>query len=344
VWTERTRVVFLLGVPRSGTTWLQNMLGAHPDIATPTETDLFNRYIAPLHSAWSQSFRSPDEVFRRWNGLPAVLTQEDFDDVVEAFVERVYSTARALKPTATVVLDKVPGYTQYGGLIDAYVPGALFVHLIRDGRDVTASMYRAAQTFGRLWAPRTADYAGYIWQSNIRTARLLEPAGRYFEVRYEDLRSEQGASVLRDVFHFLGRETSLDEAHEIHETFSDPRTLEARSSMVWGGELVRRFGGAPPEPEGFVGEGTIGSWHRELSSYDRWLFDRHAGDLLLELGYEADRGWVRPGMWRLLGPTRFYLVRWRGLLRNTAAKIRRNLRAQPYQSRADAVPMPFSRP
>ncbi len=48
-------VVFLVGAPRSGTTWLQHLLGAHPRIATRQETDLLNE-------TWPERFSPYD----RW--------------------------------------------------------------------------------------------------------------------------------------------------------------------------------------------------------------------------------------------------------------------------------------
>ena len=50
-------LVLLVGAPRSGTTWLQTMLGAHPDVVTPQETDLFSRYLAPLDDAGAHQSR-----------------------------------------------------------------------------------------------------------------------------------------------------------------------------------------------------------------------------------------------------------------------------------------------
>ena len=68
------RLVLLVGAPRSGTTWLQSMLGAHPAAATPQETDLFSRYVTPLADAWSWQLRGGPDAWRkrRFKGLPAV--------------------------------------------------------------------------------------------------------------------------------------------------------------------------------------------------------------------------------------------------------------------------------
>ena len=47
-----TAPVFLIGSQRSGTTWLQCMLGAHPAIAAPQEPEFFTQYVAKLHNSF----------------------------------------------------------------------------------------------------------------------------------------------------------------------------------------------------------------------------------------------------------------------------------------------------
>jgi hypothetical protein len=323
------QVVLLTGAARSGTTWVQNMLGSHDQIATPQESDLISYYIAPLYKEWRKSLPDDPRAWadRRHNGLPSILTEADFDEIVGGFIDRVYRTAGSLKPSASIVLDKVPGYGHYGGLILRYLPEARVLHLIRDGRDVTMSLRRAAGGFGRLWAARTVDYAAWSWQETIAATRELEGLGRYAEVRYEDLRGPEGAASLHRCFQFLGVDLTRDEAAAIHERFSlEGNEGRPPSSMVWGGEVIKRLGGPPEEPADFFGKGSTGGWREGFSWYDRWLFDRYAGEALVDLGYEPDRSWVG------LGPARraaagigFFLAHWRQLGLSFASKVKRNL-------------------
>jgi hypothetical protein len=44
--------VFIVGAPRSGTTWLQAMIGAHPSICTTDELKLFNLFTGPWEESW----------------------------------------------------------------------------------------------------------------------------------------------------------------------------------------------------------------------------------------------------------------------------------------------------
>ncbi len=294
--------VLLFGAPRSGTTWLQNMLGSHPAVVTPNETDLFSDYIAPLDSAWRRRLPSNVAAWARYKGLPALLTQDEFQGLVVGLATAVYGRALALKPRATTILDKVPGYARYGEVIHRYLPDARFIHLIRDGRDVAASMRRAQATFGRDWAPREADRAAWFWRGDVTAARRIPRlTDHYVETRYEGLRSDNGAHELARLFAFCGVETTDAEAQSIYEQHQlSPDRVPPPSSIVYGGEATRLLGDRPSEPEGFIGAGRLGGWADTFSARDRFAFDLVAGDLLIELGYEPDHSWVGGRLNRIL--------------------------------------------
>jgi hypothetical protein len=50
--SQMRRYVFVVGSPRSGTTWLQLLLAQHPAVATHQETHLFHNYLGPLERAY----------------------------------------------------------------------------------------------------------------------------------------------------------------------------------------------------------------------------------------------------------------------------------------------------
>jgi hypothetical protein len=316
------------------------MLGSHPAIATPQESDLFSRYIAPWHREWRKSLPEDPAAWadRRHNGLPSIITEAEFDEILAGVVDRVYGAAWDLKPSASLVLDKVPGYGYFSGLLLRYLPDARILHLIRDGRDVTLSMRRASQGFGRKWAAQTVDYAAWAWRTNIESSRELLGSDCYSEVRYEDLRGPDGAVELHRAFGFLGVELTLDEAAEVLERFSlEGNEGRPPSSMVWGGEVIRRLGAEPEEPADFFGAGRTDGGGG-FSWYDRWLFDRCAGETLVELGYEPDRSWVGLGpVARVAARATFFLQRWRALVASFLTKFRRNLRPRERKLPATAV-------
>jgi len=290
-------VVFVVGAPRSGTTWVQQMLGAHPLIVTTQETDLFDGYLAHWRTTWEEQLRDDVDDWRshRFKGLPAVLTQQAFDELVRDVVARVHDEILRLKPTAQIVLEKVPGYSLEANAILRTFPGARFVHVLRDGRDAVASMLRAAGGWGAWWAPSSAENAARLWRSHVEAGRRIAAlTPHYVELRYEELRAARGADELARAFEFVGVDPAP--AHEIYDRFAieHAQGAAAPSSFVWGGEVRARIGDAPPEPEGFVGDGGVGRWRTALRPYDQLLVERAAGELLRELGYARDK-WLSRG-------------------------------------------------
>ena len=293
---ERT-TVFLIGSPRSGTTYLQNLLGAHPAIATSQETDLFSRYVASWREVWQEQL--PDDPARwqaaRHKGLPAVLNESDVDDLLAGVIERVQSATLALKPGATVLLDKVPGNAFEGDLILRYVPDARFIHLIRDGRDVVCSLLRAGRGWGRTWAGTTVLENARLWTRHVEAGRALaERTDAYLEARYEQL----DAVALQRLLAFCGVQATAAECERLLTEHALVPGRDAPSSILWGGEVAARVGSAPAEPEGFAGEGGIGAWRDQLDARGRIVVERYAGALLRELGYTDGSDWTGVGLGR----------------------------------------------
>ncbi|HVS84793.1 MAG TPA: sulfotransferase [Gaiellaceae bacterium] len=325
--------IFVFGAPRSGTTWLQRLLGAHPAIATPQELHLFSGYLAGWPRLWDEQLPASEDLWRRnrYNGLPAIMTRAEFDAFARDLVDSVHRRVLAAKPGATIVLEKDAGYQHVLPLIVRLFPEARLIHVIRDGRDVAASLLRASAGWGREWASRTASHAGWAWRSNVEAGRTgAALTGHYREVRYEDLGSPAGPQLLHGLLAFVGAECTAAEAAEIHARFALVDDEGARpESIVWGGEVRARIGERPLEPEGFYGGATPGSWRDGFDAFDRWSFALEAGALLGELGYEDDASWVQPGAWALLGRSRRSLTASVVGLRFALGAGRRALRARP---------------
>lgn len=288
-------LVFVVGAQRSGTTYLQNLLGAHPEIVTAQETDFFSRYLASWEAIWHAELQgdSQEWMSRRHKGLSAVLTREDFDALMRDSAERVLAATLSLKPGASVLVDKNPENAQHSTLIHQLFPDARFIHIIRDGRDVVGSHLRAARGWGRSWAADRAEQAARVWRENVNAGRRIEDlTANYMELHYEELVGSFGADLLSATFAFCGVETTSGESSEIHSAFAFAHGGAARSSLVWGGEVRKRLPTAPAEPKGFLGEGGVGAWRNDLAIRDRVAVDDVAGALLCELGYASSSDWI----------------------------------------------------
>ncbi len=285
--------VALVGAPRSGTTWLQTLVGSHDAVASPQETNLFSRYVAPLEERWAWEARGSlaDRQRRRFAGLGAVLTEDEFRCGVGAFVADVVQHIARLKPGASIVLEKTPSHSLHVELISRYVPGARFLHIVRDGRDVAASLVAASQSWGAAWgAPRSIGAAAHVWRDHVEGARRADGLAPYHEVRFETLRGPKGAEALRDVFAFCGVEVSEAEAGDRLGRYGIDAQRSGARGMVIGGEAARHER-AEREPEGFFRAGRTGGW-QGWTTRERVEFAAAAGRLLHDLGYADDEGWI----------------------------------------------------
>jgi LPS sulfotransferase NodH len=278
--------VFIIGSARSGTTWLQAMLSAHPSICTFGELQLYDFYTAPWVRAWKRQ-----EEVSRFNGLPTIWNEDEFYEFLREFLRRIYSRVLDTKPKASIVLDKHPGYSPHVEHINRLMPNAKFVHVIRDGRDVTVSLVAASQGWGRQWAPAIVESAASLWKSSVVEARKAQDYnGRYMEVRYEELLSD-GVQVLKSVFEFLNVPIDLEDVILIFNEHQFERMKEQKkgtNQLIW--------------PDGFFRKGQAGDWRNSLKPMERYAFHQIAGDLLCDLGYASNSWWADQAYQRLTLP------------------------------------------
>lgn len=247
-------MVFLVGAQRSGTNWLQRILGAHPDIATvPSETHVFSHGLAPLadrvhHGAASSPTTSL--VF---------MEHERFVRSLRAFCDDLFTgLLDVIAPSARLLVERTPLHVHHLELIAAVYPDAYVLHIVRDGRDVARSLV------AHEWGPDSIADGARTWASAVRDARRAAPAvPRYREVRYEELLADPVRGIT-EIYTWLGVDTAA--------AVVDVALTEAGV----------RFNHDPSDP-------TIeaGKWRRSLSTADLSAFDAVAGDLLAELGYDA---------------------------------------------------------
>jgi hypothetical protein len=196
----------------------------------------------------------------------------------------------------THLLDKHPGYSHHVGTIKSFLPKARFIHLIRDGRDVAASMMAVHKKMG--FAPAQIAEAAGKWKKFVVAARAAAQFGdEYLEIRYEDF-LEGREEIYGKVLDFCGLPYTPD---WISETLA-ANTFEKMKSS-----------GASPDQRTKLSEkryhrGKAGGWKEDFSGWQRYEFDRIAGDLLVELGYAKPGWWAETAGDRFVQPLR---RRWR---------------------------------
>ncbi len=175
----KLRKVFLVGCPRSGTTWLQIILASHPQIASVRETHLFDTYFARLYQQWHSEASAPNK-----EGLWVLLDESELDDAARAFCEVVLRKIASSKPGATVMLEKTPAHLAHHRLIRRLFPDAMFLHLLRDPRGVVASLLAAHREPWGNWVSGDATAEARRWRDLVQvglrefaSVRAGDPAG-----------------------------------------------------------------------------------------------------------------------------------------------------------------------
>ena len=272
---KENKFIFIIGAPRSGTTWLHSMIASHPQVAATKNIEIkfMNHYIGPLVSAWENHKYRIDQ--GHWvSGLPAIWDTNRFNEFIEYFSNKVYQTILTENPNATHILDKHPGYSYCVETINRIFPKSKFIHIIRDGREVVVSMLSAKKRIG--FGSDQIISASKEWKSCIEKARHAMDYGeeRYLEITYELLKTN-GISTLADVFKFC--ELAYDD-NLIHNILS-------------ANDYKKNPVASPNKRIDDIRDRKDEIWRRELTLRQRFLFDKVAGRYLHDLGYENNRNW-----------------------------------------------------
>lgn len=185
--------VFLVGFPRSGTTLLEQLLDAHPVLASFDEQPFLSRLIHRIDQGGS---RYPDMLPSLTDGARAELRHAYFADVARVLKDRKRERA----------VDKNPLNLARAPLVDALFPEARMLFALRHPCDVVLSCYQ--QNFR---APALA----ISFDTLLATAQMYDRVMRHFQdyrdrmttplhiVRYEDLVADTRGEAER-LFAFLG--------------------------------------------------------------------------------------------------------------------------------------------
>ena len=283
--------VFIIGAARSGTTWLQLMIGAHPAIATGQESQLFIKYLQPFMDSFRKELHYPETEKARKHGVSSYISEGELVGQFRRLGDFIYGKAIDGKPGAVVFMDKLTNNRFDNQLLWACYPEASFIHLIRDGRDVTSSMLAAGKSWGGSWAPDSAHVCASEWVDAIQHCRQNRPSDiRYLEVRYESLLDE-GPGQLARIFDFIGASCNDEWIAETYRRFTFDKLKSGdydRDVLQNPGEATASGTSGLAEPSGFFRKGKSGDWQESLSPKQLQEVYWAAGTLLNELGYTGE--------------------------------------------------------
>lgn len=190
--------VFLVGFPRSGTTLLENVLAAHPDVVSLQEKDCLESVAAP-YLAWGEGLdrlaaMSPHEAARQRDAYWACVR------------------SHGVEPRGRIFIDKFPLSSVQLPVIARLFPNARILFAQRDPRDVVLSCFR--RRFGinaAMYQLLTLAGAAAFYDAVMRLSEIyaeLLPLARHV-VRYESL-VEDFEATARSACEFIGIDFTVD--------------------------------------------------------------------------------------------------------------------------------------
>jgi hypothetical protein len=286
--------LFVVGCPRSGTSWVQGILSAHPAVITSQESHAYENIYDPVTArgrdsvvAWTKVLHRHDIAEReaRWVGLQWWVNRVSLKRLIEwAFSADGIGDSDAAETVIEAIFDsyfldhggdehktlleKTPGHLAYAARILRRFPEARVVEVLRDGRDVCVSMQMQALTMS--WPPTQRRDQITAWVHAVRRGRELradrEVSDRVHLVRYEALKATPEREIAR-LFAFAG----LDADPKLLAEIADRSDFRHQRS-TGDGRHTRR--------------GEVGDWQNHFTPDDETLFRELAGDVFTTAGYD----------------------------------------------------------
>lgn len=164
--------IFIVGMPRSGTTLLEQILDMHPDCHGAGELNNISNLVHSLKDGVD----------------PAAI---------ESCIKKIYNHASELAPNTRFILDKMPFNFQYASLILHLFPKSKIIWCTRNSIDNTVSIWRQ---FFRGYHPYANDLhilgKYYCWHYSIMNRCLALNPDRVFRIQYESVVNEFDTTIL----------------------------------------------------------------------------------------------------------------------------------------------------
>lgn len=279
------RQLFFVGGPaKSGTTWLQHLLHAHPELACRGEGHL-TKALVPLLKATLEQYNAKvatynGGLFKETAGFPT-FDGDDLQHVISTAVGLLLGHLALDKPSARAIGEKTPANIHDFGLLHWLAPGCVLACTVRDPRDAFTSNWRQTQRVNPSYIAREhggqmsrfALTYGRKWASVVTAGLQAKKAApdRVFLMRYEDLHT-QPIEELTPVLQRLGVAHDADTVQQCVESAS----------------FGKLSGGRQPGEESagsFFRKGVVGDWKNHLDAESVAVLVRETGPLLQHFGY-----------------------------------------------------------
>ncbi len=275
-------IFFIVGPPKSGSTWLQHLLDGHPEICCMGESHLSDKLAPFLEEAlnrYNKEIVQANLNINRRHGYPQ-FAKENLEYLVVTSIGLLLGNLVNLSMVKCIG-EKTPDHIRAMPLLARLFPSAKFIHIIRDGRDVTVSgWFHNLRVNPSSFKRRFTDFRSYVelcardWVSEIQQARSFGKTypDRYIELHYEKLHTDPDP-IIRQMLNFLDVDSSTQMVERCREAGSFKKLSQGRER-------------GQEDESSFFRKGTVGDWknHFDQSSLDAFM--QYGGALLRELGYK----------------------------------------------------------
>jgi Sulfotransferase family len=173
------RPLFILGMMRSGSTLVEQILASHPDVFAAGERPYFNEAYKAVRREISSPAHYPETI--------QLFTGEQLRQVGDRYLARLNGAARG-SPAARIT-DKMPGNFSAIGLIHLALPNARIIHTIRDPIDTCLSCFSKLFSDDQPFTYDLSELGRYYraYQNLMAHWHDVLPEGVLLDVRYEEL-------------------------------------------------------------------------------------------------------------------------------------------------------------
>jgi tetratricopeptide (TPR) repeat protein len=181
--------VFVVGMARSGTTLIEQILASHPAVFGAGELMLFEHALTAVGRMMPGAPRFPEMV----SGFRA----EHLRSLARRYLENLLPRA----PAAPRIVDKMPANFHFAGLIHLALPNATIIHAVRDPLDTCVSCFSVNFTYAQSHTFDLAELGRHYLQYRALMAHWHDvlPPGRVVDVHYEELVGDLESAARRIV-------------------------------------------------------------------------------------------------------------------------------------------------
>jgi hypothetical protein len=279
------RLFFIVGAQKSGTTWLQRSLNSVKGVHCLGEGHFIDRLVLPIA-----------ETLRNYNKLMGLVSERVYEDqgfyqpipdaeyrtvMRQWILQRMVNNTEAEPKLIKALGDKTPAHSFHIDTLQLLFPEACFIHMLRDGRDVTVSDFhhkqrilsKLEQNDPNADLNNEAPALLHKWAEFTRAILKAETDGHSIHtVRYETMLANPNAALLGCLQHIIPNH-NWDDA-------SVKSAVDANS--------FRRKSGRDPgqsSSSAFLRNGQAGTWRDELNQAALSRLQPDDQALLKQLGY-----------------------------------------------------------